>query len=106
MFAKYKHITKFFEKVVILEGKTDAQAHIGFVWDAGLATTDDIATNYFGGKVIKYPYNTEFPHSRYIYVYAGDEYEEIAYKVFKNCDTSHFIVEDACGQRVLCWEIE
>lgn len=106
MFAKYKHITKFFEEVVLNEGKTDAQSHIGFVWDAGKRTTDGVAETFFGGKVIKHPYNTEFPHDRFIYVYAGEGYEEIAYKIFRNCDKSHFIVEDAGGQRVLCWEIE
>ena len=106
MFAKYKHITKFFEEVVINQGMTDAQAHIGFNWDAGQRNTDEIAADFFGGKVIKYPYNTGFPHSRFIYVYAGEGYEYMAYKFFKNCDKSLFIVEDACGQRVLCWEIE
>ena len=42
----------------------------------------------------------------YIDPYAGEGYEYMAYKFFKNCDKSLFIVEDAGGQRVLCWEIE
>ena len=55
MLAKYKHITKLFEEVVINEGKTDAQSHIGFVWDAGNRSTDGVAETFFGGKVIKHP---------------------------------------------------
>ena len=106
MFVKYKHITKFFEKAVLEDGRTDVQSHVGFVWDAKYANTDEVAAVQFGGMAVEYPLNTEFPHSRYIYVYAGDGYEEIADKAFKACSASKFVIEDASGQRVLCWEIE
>lgn len=100
----YKAITEFFEEVVLYEGRTDVQAHVGFM-NIHNQTIEELATNSFGGKVLMRPFSDIDEYEKIIYVYDGDGYDEFAYKHFGWNEGKHFVVMDAGDQKVMCWVI-
>ena len=104
MVVNYKAITEFFEEVVLYEGRTDVQAHVGFM-NINNSTIEELATRAFGGHVLMRPFSDIDEYEKIIYVYAGDEYEDFAYKHFPFSDGKHFVIKDAGDQTVLCWVV-
>ena len=101
----YKAIAEFFEDLVLNEGRTDVQAHVGFANING-QTIQEIATDYFGGGVVMRSFTDVDEFERFIYVYEGDEYEQFAEKHFTFQSGSFFVVKDVEGQKGFCWAIE
>ena len=101
----YKAIAEFFEDVVLNEGRTDVQAHVGFANTNG-QTIDELAVNYFGGKALLRSFTDIDKCEKVFYVYDGDDYEKFAYKHFRLYESGHFIVLDVEDQRIFCWGIE
>lgn len=101
----YKQVTEFFEDVVLDEGRTDVQSHVG-IRRLNNETIEGLAREFFGGGVMLRPFSDIEECDRLVYVYEDDFYGEKAYKHFpwlKDRDNKHFIVLDACEQKVLCW---
>ena len=52
--VNHKAIAEFFEEVVLTEGRTDVQAHVGFM-NIHNSTAQELAENAFGGRLILEP---------------------------------------------------
>lgn len=102
----YKQVTEFFEEVVLNEGRTDVQNHVGFM-NIYNNTAQELAENAFGGKLIQPPYFdiSQYEKILYIYVDEDEDYLRFAGDNFSWNDRHHFQVLDASGQRVLCWVV-
>ena len=102
--VNYKSITEFFEEVVLTEGRTDVQAHVGFM-KINNATAQELAENAFGGQLALAPYLGISEFEKIIYVYLDDDYLMYAGDNFSWADKHHFQVYDSEGQRIACWAI-
>ena len=103
--VNYKSIVEFFEEVALSEGRTDIQNHIGFM-NIHNSSAKELAENAFGGKLIAPPQSDISECEKIIYVYVGDGiYLDYAINHFSLMDERCFWVDDASGQRVLCWAI-
>lgn len=101
----YKQIAEFFEDVVLNEGRTDVQNHVGFM-NINNATARKLAEDAFGGKIVGEPEEDIRECGRLLYVYIDDDYQEYANKHFGFLDDSHeFSVKDSSGQYVKCWPV-
>jgi hypothetical protein len=103
--VNYKSIVEFFEEVALSEGRTDIQNHIGFM-NIHNSTAKELAENAFGGVLLAAPKSDISECEKIIYVYiSDDEYLDYATNHFSLMDERCFCVDDASGQRVLCWAI-
>lgn len=104
--VNHKAIAEFFEEVVLTEGRTDVQAHVGFM-NIHNSTAQELAENAFGGRLILEPYFDISQFDRIIYVYIDDDEDYICYTSdhFSWNDKHHFQVMDAGEQRVACWAV-
>ena len=101
----YKQVAEFFEEVVLNEGRTDVQNHVGFM-NIHNSTAQELAENAFGGKLITSPKRDISECEKIIYVYVdGCDYLDYATNHFSLLDERCFCVTDVEGQRVLCWAI-
>ena len=102
--VNYKSIAEFFEEVTLNEGRTDIQAHVGFMKIYN-SSAKEIAENAFGGKLISSPKSDISECEKIIYVYFDYEYLHYATNHFNLLDEHCFCVDDVEGQRVLCWAV-
>lgn len=103
--VNYKSIAEFFEEVVLNEGRTDVQSHVGFM-NINNSTAEELAKNAFGGKLVAPPKMDISECEKIIYVYDDDMvYLDYATNHFSIFDKRCFALDDSCGQRVICWAV-
>lgn len=100
----YKKLAEFFERVALYEGRTDLQSHIGIDYFDD-KNAEDIAADFFKGKLITTPKITRYPYRNVLYVYHDNFWTDFIKKYPGKSDTM-FEVEDVTGQRITCWGID
>ena len=103
--VNYKSIAEFFEEVVLNEGRTDVQQHVGFM-KIHNSSAKELAEDSFGGKLVAPPKVDISECEKIIYIYDDDMvYLDYATNHFSIFDERCFALDDACEQRVICWAI-
>lgn len=102
----YRNIADFFEDLVLNQGMTDVQSHVGFANIYG-ETVEDVAARLFSGKVIEAPKVDPGECERMIYVYIDNpEYLKRSDIHLHRLVDWRFVIEDISGQKIACWMIE